>query len=326
MDFNAILQSHGRIKPWLNPTPIVSSRLLNQWLGHEIYFKAECLQKTGAFKFRGALSVLTWLQQQNALPTQVVANSSGNHAQAVAHAAALFGCQASIYCAENISPVKAAATESYGAKVLKYPTRLEADKAVQQAAAEADTVWIPPYNHEQIIAGQGTACFEALSELDDVDAVFSPCGGGGLTSGTLISTRAMQPNAKMFACEPLAANDAAESLRKGSIQTLTSPPNTLADGAATPCVGDLTFPFLQQLDGLYEVSEARILYWTQWLQHLLKLHVEPTSAMTMEGVVEWLRDQPRKQRVLVILSGGNIDASKMRTLWDQDTLTKLPSL
>lgn len=321
-----IVQAHRRVAPYIHETPVVESSLLNEWLGHEIYFKAECLQTIGAFKIRGAINFITKLAETESLPKRIVANSSGNHAQAVAYAARLYGIPATIFTTQNVSSVKAAATESYGAEVRRFATRAEADSAVKEASQEPDTVWIPPFNHEDIITGQGTAAFEALMEIGDVDSVFAPCGGGGLISGTFISTRALSPKAKVIGCEPLNANDAAESRRKGSIQHLAETPVTLADGAATPAVGNITFPYIQQLDDFFEVNENDIAYWTQWLQHLLKLHVEPTSAMCMGGVVNWLKQQSEPKRVLVILSGGNISEASMSKIWSEDHLSQLPSL
>ncbi|QSX37547.1 serine/threonine dehydratase [Shewanella sedimentimangrovi] len=321
-----VLAASERIQPYISETPIVSSYLLNDWLGHKVFFKAECLQRVGAFKLRGATNVLAWLKEQGKLPKKVVANSSGNHAQAVAYAARQFGVAAQIFSPQNVSRVKAAATRFYGAELVLCETRQEADEQVQAAAAEPDTVWIPPFNHPQIIAGQGTATLEALRQLPPMDGVFAPCGGGGLLSGTLLATRELCPQAVVVGAEPLLGNDAARSLRSGSIVRLDAQPDTLADGAATLAVGSLTFPLLQQLDDFYEVDEERIAYWTQWLQHLLKLHVEPTSAMSMEAVVQWLGKQTSPKQVLVILSGGNIDQAKMQRIWQDDHLLRRPGL
>ena len=204
-------------------------------------------------------------------------------------------------------------------------TRDITDALVKEAAEEEGAVWIPPFNHEQVICGQGTAALEALTAIHDIDAVFTPCGGGGLTSGSLIATRGLAPKAKMFGVEPLNANDAAESLRKGSIQRLPGIPDTLADGAMTMAVGDITFEYLKQLDGFFEVEEEKIVYWTQWLTHLLKCRLEPTCAMPMAAVLEWLQTQKTKQRVLVIVSGGNMDQPTSKKIWAKDYLTQLPN-
>lgn len=324
--FADVQAAEKRISPFINHTPIFESRLLNNWLGHDIVFKAECFQRVGAFKLRGALNMLLKAKEDGRLGTHVVANSSGNHAQAVAYAANILGVKATIYSSENISKVKAAATQHYGATLDLSPTRKEADEKVAEAAREPGVLWVPPFNHNDIIAGQGTVAMEAIEQTGKIDAVFAPVGGGGLVSGSAISTRALSVGAKVIGVEPLLANDAAESLRTGSIQSLKSQPLTLADGAATLEVGDKTFPHLKTLDNFYEIDETRIAYWTQWLQHLLKIHVEPTCAMSMGGVVEWLKPQSSKQKVLVILSGGNIDQQKMLQIWSEDHLRQEPSL
>lgn len=326
LSIDDIAAASKRIAPYIHQTPILQSLLLNSWLGHQVLFKAECLQKIGAFKIRGAINTLAQLHEQGKLPKRIVANSSGNHAQAVAYAANVFEIEATIFCPQNASAVKMAATEFYGAELKICETREMADTLVQEAAKQEDTLWLPPFNHESVIAGQGTVAYEALQEVGQVGAIFAPCGGGGLLSGTLIAARGLSPDTEIVGAEPLNGNDAAQSLRTGKIQRLSEQPDTLADGAATLSIGDITFNYLQQIDDFYEVDEQQIAYWTQWLQHLLKLHVEPTSAMSMAAVARWLQEQDEPQRVLVILSGGNIDHTKMQQIWKQDYLQQLPIL
>ncbi len=321
-----IEKAKERITPYITETPILTSSLLNEWLGHKIYFKAENFQKIGAFKARGGVNTLSWLLEQGFRPKHIVANSSGNHAQAVAFAAKQFDIPATIFMAAYSSKVKIQATEAYGARVVLSETRNITDTLVVEAAQEEDTFWIPPFNHEQVICGQGTAAYEALQGLGDIDAVFTPCGGGGLTSGTLIAARGLSPQTKVFGVEPLNANDAAESLRKGSIQRLPAVPNTLADGAMTMSIGDITFEYLKQLDGFYEIEEEYLVYWTQWLTHLLKCRIEPTCAMPMEAIRRWLKTQKKKRRVLLIISGGNIDQPTTQKIWEKDYLGQLPQL
>ena len=212
----------------------------------------------------------------------------------------------------------------HGAKIELCPTRSIVDQKVEDAANEAGTVWIPPYNHPQVIAGQGTVTVEIYDQMESIDAIAAPCGGGGLLSGTLIAARALSENTQVIGVEPTLANDAARSRRSGNIEYLSETPNTIADGVRTPSVGNFTFPFIQQLDDFFEVEEDDIIYWTQWLQHLLKLHIEPTSAMPMAGVVRWLSRQPNKCRVVVILSGGNIDQPTMQLLWEKNHLSEIP--
>ncbi len=321
-----IEKAKTRIDPFVNKTPILSSSLLNSWLGHEIFFKCENFQKIGAFKARGGVNTVAWLLENDQRPKHIVANSSGNHAQAVAFAAKQFDIPATVFMPEYSSKVKIQATESYGAKVILSKTRDITDKKVREAAEEKGTYWIPPFNHEQVICGQGTAVYEALKELKNIDAVFTPCGGGGLTSGSLIATKGLSSKTKMMGVEPLNANDAAESLRKGTIQRLPGVPNTLADGAMTMAVGDLTFGYLKQLDDFYEIEEEYIIYWTQWLTHLLKCRIEPTCAMTMEAIRRWLRTKKNKKRVLMVISGGNVDQMTMQKIWQMDCLQEEPTL
>lgn len=326
-----IQNAYQRITPFIHQTPIVTSEQLNRFLGHNIWFKAECLQKVGAFKARGACNTIAKLAEQGKLPEHVVANSSGNHAQAVAWAARQFGIKVTIYMPANVSKIKAQATRAYGANVVLCETRAIADEQVAKAAERPNTLWIPPYNHPDVICGQGTATFEAIGQLQDMhqvnlNCVVAPCGGGGLLSGTLVAATGLLGDIDVIGAEPLNANDAAESLRTGSIQKLKTPPVTLADGAMTPSLGDITFEIVKNVAGFYEVNEQNIAYWTQWLQHLLKLHVEPTSAMSMAAVCKWLADKKDKQDVLVILTGGNIDNANMNKIWAQDYLTELPAL
>ncbi|WP_144392519.1 serine/threonine dehydratase [Pleionea sediminis] len=326
LEFNDIVESYERIAPYIHKTPIFSSQVLNQWLGHNILFKAECLQKVGAFKARGGCNAVAKIAAGSVHAERIIAQSSGNHAQAVAWAAQRFNLPATIFMPENVSQVKAQATKAYGAEVVFKKDRKAIDDAVEAKAKKSGTVWIHPYNDERVIAGQGTVALEIFDQVNEVDAIVAPCGGGGLLSGSSIVSRHLSPSTKMIGVEPLEANDAAQSLRTGNIVSLPAPPTTLADGARTLSVGHLTFPYLQQLDSFFEASEKSIAYWTQWLTHLLKLTIEPTSAMAMFGVCEWLKVQQTQKTVVVILSGGNIDKPSRDKIWSTDNLSQPPSL
>lgn len=320
-----VIEALQRIRPHLPVTPLVGSQLLNNWLGHEIVFKAEGFQRVGAFKMRGALNALLALKEQDALPSEVVAFSSGNHAQAVALAARMTGIKATILMPESVSQVKYQATRAYGAEVIVTRTRREAeDKAL--ALQERGACLLHPSADNHVIAGQGTACYEALQDGIAADAIFAACGGGGLLSGTWLAAQLLKPKAKIFAAEPRMANDAAESYRSGRIMAFSDMPPTIADGARTLHISELTFQYLKKLDGFYEIEEQRIIYWTQWLQHLLKIAVEPTAALAMAAAYEWLKTQTSRQHVLVILSGGNADGAAQRRIWEKDYLSEPPSL
>jgi threo-3-hydroxy-L-aspartate ammonia-lyase len=321
----SVIEALQRIRPHVHFTPLMGSALLDKWLGHEIVFKAEGFQRIGAFKIRGALNALLVLKEQNKLPQEVVAFSSGNHAQAVALAAQMLDIKATVIMPEFVSKVKQQATRSYGANVIMTQTRQEAEKAAAEAAARGAFL-LHPSADDHVIAGQGTACYEALQDGIAADAIFAACGGGGLISGTWLAAQLLKPKAKIFAAEPKIANDAAESCRQGKIMGFSDTPMSIADGARTLHISPLTFQYLQKLDGIYEVEEERIIYWTQWLQHLLKITVEPTAAMAMAAAYDWLKTQTTRQHVLVILSGGNVGAVAHRQIWETDYLNQPPSL
>lgn len=318
-----IAAAQARIADHVHRTPLFQSETLNRALGHRIVFKAENLQRIGAFKLRGATNTLRALKEQNALSDEVCAFSSGNHAQAVAYAARAMGVKATIFIPKQASGVKIAATRACGAEVVLTETRQIAEASVAEYI-ERGATFVHPYDNPYVIAGQGTACLEALQDGVEADAVFAPCGGGGLMSGTYLATRLARPQAKVFACEPSMANDAHRSVQTGEIVRLSETPMTIADGVRTLSVSERTLSYLSQLDGFYEVDEAEIILWTQWLTHLLKLTIEPTSAMSMAGVTRWLKTQSAPRTVLVILSGGNIAAETQRQVWAEDKLTQVP--
>lgn len=322
---STIAAAHLRIAPYIHRTPLLSSQILNELLGHEIIFKVESLQKVGAFKIRGALNALLTLKEKNALPKSVVAFSSGNHSQAVALAGKLLGVKTTIVLPEFASKIKRQATAYYGAEIISTKTRKEAEEKTAEIAA-AGAFFIHPFDNDEVIAGQGTSCFEALQGGVSPDAIFATCGGGGWLAGSFLAKELLAPKALVFGAEPLQANDAAQSLAQGKIVSFADSPKTIADGARSPSVSPRTFHYLKQLDGFYEINEEQIIYWTQWLMNLLKITVEPTSAVAMAAAFEWLKGQKTKRKVLVLLSGGNIDADTYRQIWAKSYLEELPRI
>lgn len=322
---DVILSADQRIGPFIRRTPLMTCALLNQWLGHEVFFKVEAFQKIGAFKIRGALNALLALQEEDRLPQRVVAFSSGNHAQAVALAGKMLGVRTTVIMPKYVSKVKQQATLGYGAELILTDTRQQAEVLAQRKQDEG--AWLlHPSADNNVIAGQGTACFEALEDGAVPDAIFATCGGGGLLSGTWLAAQHLTKPAQVFGAEPALANDAAQSYRTGKIVSFSETPMTIADGARTLHISELTFQYLRRLDGFFEVGERDIIYWTQWLQHLLKAMVEPTSATAMAAAAQWLSTQEKPRRVLVILSGGNIDAATHQQVWETDYLGTPPSL
>ncbi len=318
-----VRRAQRRIAPHLHRTPLLRSATLDLWLGHRFVFKAECLQKVGAFKSRGALNTLLALAETGRRPERVVAYSSGNHAQAVAWACARLGLDATVMMPAGASDLKRRATEGYGARVIVTRTRAETEEQAHRLRDEGAFL-LPPFDHDDVIAGQGTACLEAIEDGAEADAVFAPCGGGGLLSGTWAAAHGLLPGAAVLGVEPGSANDAARSYRDGRIHRFEDSPPTMADGVQTLALSERTFAHVRRTDGVLEVDEEEIAYWTQWLTHLLKVTIEPTAALGMAGAARWIAGRDGPLDVLVILSGGNLSASTRARVWATDHLGRLP--
>jgi threonine dehydratase len=323
---NDVVKSYQRIKKHLHKTPILSSETLNEMLGHEIYFKIESLQKTGAFKVRGALNHLLILQERKKLPKKIVGYSTGNHGIGLAWSARLLRIHARIYLPQDTANVKKQAAEYYGAEVIYTSTRIEAEMRALEDAKKG-YYYLHPSDSDETILGVSTLCYEALNQLDTKpDAIFASCGGGGLLSGTYLAKEILSPESKLFGTEPLNADDAYRSIKSGKIESFSDAPSTIADGLKTLKVSERTFHYLKLLDDMYLCHENEIFYWTAWLIHLLKVACEPSCAMNMIGTCKWLSKQKNKKSVLVIISGGNIDPVLYRQLWKEDYLLTKPRL
>jgi threonine dehydratase len=312
-----------RMGETVHRTPLLESTLLNRLLGHRIVFKAENLQKIGAFKARGALNTLLVQKERGELPASVVSHSSGNHAQAVAWACGEIGIPCTVFMPESASSIKQQATRAYGASVRTVPTRQEAEAGSAEMAREG-AMLLHPYDRDEVIAGQGTAALEVLDDGLLPTALFTPCGGGGLLSGSTVTFRELAPKTAIFGVEPVSANDAARSYRSGCIYRFDEAPRTLADGVQTLSLSERTFRYIRRTDGILEVDEEAIVYWTQWLTHLLKVTLEPTAVLGMTGAASWLSGRKKKETVLVILTGGNLSAETRAQVWKKDLLGILP--
>ncbi|ADE29979.1 serine/threonine dehydratase [Rickettsia prowazekii] len=318
--------AHNRIKQYINLTPIIHSESLNAMLGHEIFFKVESLQKTGAFKIRGVLNNLLKLKEQEKLPDKIVCYSSGNHGIGLAYSSKLFGIKTRIYLPLNTSKVKQQAALYYGGEVIYTNTRQEAESRAK-ADEEQGFYYMHPSDSDSIIAGAGTLCYEALQQLGfSPDAIFASCGGGGLISGSYLAKELISPTSLLIGSEPVAANDAYLSIKNNNIYRFNDSPITIADGLKTLSVSARTFEYLKKLDHFYLAEEYEIYYWTAWLTHLLKVICEPSSSINMASVVSWLKTQTKTQKLLVLISGGNIDPTLYNELWKNDYLTVPPSI
>ncbi len=323
---NTIEIANNRVKQYLHLTPIVQSETLNEMLGHEIFFKVESLQKTGAFKVRGVLNHLLDLREKNCLPNKIVAYSTGNHGIGLAWVSRTLGLHARIYLPQNTSLIKQQAAKYYGAEVIYTKTRQDAED-VTKYDAENGFYYLHPSDSDSTIEGAGTMCYEALQQVRFCpDAIFASCGGGGLLSGTYLAKEFLSPSSLLIGSEPLNADDAFQSIKQGSIYRFIDSPNTVADGLRTLGISLRTFNYLKKLDDFFLADEYSICYWTSWLMHLLKIACEPSSALNMVGVVNWLKKQSNAKKVLVLISGGNIDPTFYQELWKNDYLSYPPTL
>jgi len=311
--FEFVQAASKRLRGHAHITPIMSSRTLNQSAGAEVYLKCENFQRVGAFKFRGAYNAMSQLSDKDA-KRGVITHSSGNHAQAIALVGRLLGIQTTIVMPDDAPTTKRAATEAYGARIVEYnPLENTREKISEDLERKHGYILIPPYDHVDIVAGQGTAALELFEEIDSLDMLLVPCGGGGLLSGSAIAAKGAAPACQVIGIEPELADDATRSFKTGTLHTVENPP-TIADGTRTPSLGEhVTFPFvLKYVDDMKTVSEAAIIKAVKFLFSRMKLVVEPSGALGVAALLSGVI-QPQG-RVGVIISGGNIDGDTMRKI------------
>ncbi|MPQ60453.1 threo-3-hydroxy-L-aspartate ammonia-lyase [Duganella sp. FT27W] len=311
-----VVAASERIAGVAHRTPVMTSRTANSELGAEVFFKCENLQRMGAFKFRGAYNALAKFDagQRRA---GVVAFSSGNHAQGIALSAQLTGIPATIVMPHDAPPSKIAATRGYGAEVVLYDRYTQDREQIgRDLAQQRGLTLIPPYDHADVIAGQGTAAKELFEEVGSLDTLFVCLGGGGLLSGSALSTRALSPATKLYGVEPEAGNDGQQSFRSGSIVHIDTP-KTIADGAQTQHLGNLTFPIIRRdVDDIVTVSDAQLRAEMRFFAARMKLVVEPTGCLGL-AAARAMKEQLQGQRVGIIISGGNVDVARYAELLAQ---------
>ncbi|NCC30867.1 MAG: threo-3-hydroxy-L-aspartate ammonia-lyase [Chloroflexia bacterium] len=305
----AAIQLHGVA----HMTPVMTSRTLDALTGHSVFLKCEQFQRGGAFKFRGAYNAISRLNAHER-KRGVIAFSSGNHAQGVALAAQLARVPAVICMPDDAPPVKLAATRDYGAEVVIYQRATTDREAFARALAEQrGLTLIPPYDHPHIMAGQGTAAHELLTQVPELDALIMPVGGGGLISGCTIAAKAHKPTLRIFGVETEGADDVRRSLACGERVTI-EPPTTIADGIRTTAPGQLTFPIIQHyVEQILVIPDTAVLETMLFLLMRMKLVVEPTGAVGLAAVMTGLAP-PTCQRIGVIISGGNVDPALLAHL------------
>jgi threo-3-hydroxy-L-aspartate ammonia-lyase len=292
-------------------TPVLTSHTADRELGASIHFKCENFQRMGAFKFRGAFNALSRLSHDERA-RGVIAFSSGNHAQAIALAARLLDIRATIVMPADAPRAKLEATRGYGGEVVTYDRYRESRESIaERLAAESGAAVIPPYDHPDIIAGQGTAAAELLLETGPLDSLFVCLGGGGLLAGSLLAARALAPQCRVFGVEPLAGNDGQQSFRKGSIVRIEVP-NTIADGAQTQSLGRHTFEIIRGgAADILTATDAELIDCMRFFAERMKMVVEPTGCLSYAGARQ---SRLEGQRVGVIVSGGNVDAARFGAL------------
>jgi len=291
-------------------TPVMSSRQVNEGLGAQVYFKCENFQRVGAFKFRGAYNALSRFDAAQRR-RGAIAFSSGNHAQAVAHAAQLLEMPADIVMPQDAPATKLAATRGYGAEVILYDRATGDREAIaRDLVATRGGTLIPPFDHADVIAGQGTVAKELFEEVGDLDYLFVCVGGGGLIAGCALAAAQLAPACRVIGVEPEAGNDAQQSLRSGRIVRIPVP-ETIADGAQTTAVGELTFPIMQRLvSDIVTVSDEQLRAQMRFFATRMKIVVEPTGCLAAAAALNGSLPL-RGRRVGVVVSGGNVELSML---------------
>ncbi|MBU9610175.1 threo-3-hydroxy-L-aspartate ammonia-lyase [Burkholderia multivorans] len=311
--FDDVAAAAARIAGHAHRTPVMTSRTVDDALGAQVFFKCENLQRMGAFKFRGAFNALSRFDAEQRR-RGVVAFSSGNHAQAIALSARMLGIPATIVMPQDAPAAKIAATRGYGGTVVTYDRYTEDREQIGRELAERDGLTlIPPYDHPDVIAGQGTAAMELFDEVGPLDAVFTPLGGGGLLSGTALATRALSPDARLYGVEPEAGNDGQQSFRSGAIVHIDTP-RTIADGAQTQHLGNITFPIIRRdVDDILTATDDDLVDCMRLFASRMKIVVEPTGCLSFAGARR-MKDELKGKRVGIVISGGNVDLGAFSAL------------
>ncbi|EXE75176.1 putative threonine ammonia-lyase [Acinetobacter baumannii 144107] len=308
-NYEDVAAAAERIKDFINKTPVLTSRTVNNEFEAEVFFKCENFQRVGAFKFRGAMNALLQFNETQK-KAGVVAFSSGNHAQAIALSSKILGIPATIIMPKDAPAAKMAATREYDGNIVEFDRYTEDREKIGKEIAEKNGLTlIPSYDHPHVIAGQGTAAKELFEEVGDLDYLFVCLGGGGLLAGSALSARPLSPNCKIYGVEPALGNDGQMSFRKGEIVHIDTPP-TIADGAQTQYLGKLTFPIIQQkVDDILTVTDEELINAMKFFAERMKMVVEPTGCLGFAAARN-LKDELKGKRIGIIISGGNVDISK----------------
>jgi len=311
--YDDVIAAAARLEGQAHRTPVLRSTTANERWGAEFFFKCENFQRMGAFKFRGAFNALSKFDAAQR-KGGVIAFSSGNHAQAIALSARLLSMPAVIVMPKDAPAAKVAATKGYGAEVVMYDRFTEDREALtKRLAQERGMTMIPPYDHPDVLAGQGTAVKELIEETGPLDHLFVCLGGGGLLSGSALSARALAPNCRVYGVEPEAGNDGQQSFRAGKIVHIETP-KTIADGAQTQHLGEYTFGIIRRdVDDIFTVTDEQLVDAMRFFAERMKMVVEPTGCLAFAGAIA-AGKAVAGQRVGIVISGGNVDLSRYAAL------------
>lgn len=312
--YDDVLIAHERIKPYIHETPVLTSRFLNELTGAELFFKCENLQKAGAFKVRGASNAVFGLTEAQAA-VGVATHSSGNHALSLSYAAGQRGIPVTVVMPRTAPQAKKDAVRGYGGTIVECEPSTSSREAVfADVVAESGADFVHPYNDPRVIAGQATCAKELLSQVDNLDAVIAPIGGGGMISGTCLTLSTLAPQVKIYAAEPLNADDAARSFKAGYI-IADDAPETVADGLKVP-LKDLTWHFVSNhVTDILTATEDEIVDAMKLIWKRMKIVIEPSSAVPLATILK-NPELFRGKRVGVIITGGNVDLDKLPWLND----------
>ncbi len=307
-------QAYERIHSYVHKTTILTSKTLNEVSGLEIFMKAENFQKSGSFKIRGALNFLLSMDERER-ERGVVTGSSGNHGQALALAGKMLKIDVKVVVPQDASPAKVAAIQGYGAKLERFGTSsTERLRRAREISEQEQRVFVPPFDHYWIMAGQGTVGLEILEELDEVDAILVPCGGCGLIAGISTYVKEKRPSVRIYGVEPDQSNSTYLSFKAGRRVELHNI-QTIADGLRTASPGELTFPIVQRyVEDVLLVSEREIAQAVVFLLERCKILVEPSGAVTVAAAM-FGKVPSKNKKVVAVLSGGNIDKQRLTEIF-----------
>lgn len=310
ISFDDVGNAHSRLAGIAHRTPVMTSATADRSTGGTLFFKCENFQRMGAFKFRGGYNSLVQFSPEQR-HKGVLTFSSGNHAQAIALSAAILGMRAVIVMPQDAPAAKVAATRDYGAEIVMYDRYTESREEIgDRLAGEQGLTLIPPFDHPHVMAGQGTVAKELIEDAGPLDVLLTPLGGGGLLSGCAVAAQAMNPGCEIYGVEPETGNDGQQSFRAGKIIAIATP-QTIADGAQTQRLGNLTFPIIRQsVKDILTVSDQELVDAMRFFAERMKMVVEPTGCLAAAAVFSG-KINVRGKRVGIVISGGNVDLQKI---------------